>query len=49
MNGHIKAVSRPRVAQIGNLPIDVIVLKGFIVDVLTAFEGLVGRKNPSGT
>lgn len=45
MNAHIKTISKPRLAQIGQIPFDALVLKGFIVDVLTAVDGLFTRKN----
>jgi hypothetical protein len=49
VNGHIKAVSRPRMAVFGNNPPDVLVLKEFLVNLLVAFNGLITRKNTTST
>lgn len=45
VNAHIKTITKPRLAQIGQIPFDALVLKGFVVDVLTAVDGLFTRKN----
>ncbi len=47
---HIKAVSRPRLAlNIGGTTLDPVLLKQFLISVLTAVNGLMGRKHPITT
>lgn len=49
MRGHIKGITQPRVAGIGDNPLDVLVLKDFAISVLTAANDLLARKNSTDT